>query len=74
MYRASATPVLWRNMLLIGGIEGYVHIVNTETGELHGYIRATKSQITTLTIENDTLLVYDNRGKIVALALATIQP
>lgn len=63
-YRALGNPVFWRNLILIGDYEGYVHFLNPENGKLIARFRPSKAAIRFLLPAGERLYIADAKGVI----------
>ncbi len=73
-YRSPTQPVAWQGYLAIGDYQGYVHLLDPETGEFVGRGRATRGEITQLLPIGERLLVVERkRNDLRFLTLAEVQ-
>jgi len=66
--RLSAPQVIGDNLVLVGDLEGYLHIINTDDGRLVGRTRVGKRRIFPhITTVDDTVFVQSADGTVAAL-------
>ncbi|EXJ14646.1 outer membrane protein assembly factor BamB [Imhoffiella purpurea] len=74
-YRRLTAPTLVGNLIAVGDLDGYLHLLDTRDGRLVGRIRITKSGITARPLLADgRLYVYAEDGTITALRIGPTAP
>ena len=69
--RLLTTPVLYRNTVVVGDLEGYVHWLDRESGAISARARAAKSSITAQpVVAGDLVCVLDDGGTLSAFRAA----
>ena len=65
--RGLTGPAAYRNSVVVGDFEGYLHWFNATTGELQARVRAGSARVTSApVVVNDLLLVMNDGGKLYA--------
>ena len=67
LYREVTTPAFWRDYLVVGDSEGYVHVLSIKDGSLIGRTEVGGDGISVPPfVIDDTLYVITNNGKLIA--------
>ena len=67
--RKLSSPKKFKDHMIVGDYEGYLHAVNLNNGEIEGRFRPSNQAIYEIYIFNDFLYVLDESGKISALKI-----
>ena len=67
--RKLTSPVSIRNLVAVGDLEGYVHLLDAKNGDFIGRKKISRKPILELTSERNFLLAVDESGKIFKLSL-----
>tara|TARA_B100000287_G_scaffold314446_1_gene297906 strand:- start:2 stop:1123 length:1122 start_codon:yes stop_codon:yes gene_type:complete len=67
--RKLTSPVSIRNLVAVGDLEGYVHLLDAKNGDFLGRKKISRKPILELASERDYLLAVDESGKLFKLSL-----
>ena len=67
--RKLTSPVSIKNFVVVGDLEGYVHILDAKNGDFLGRKKISRKPILELTSERNFLLAVDESGKLFKLSL-----
>ncbi len=68
--RQVTAPVVYRDTVVVGDLDGYVHFLDVETGELVARTRVSRKRINVApVIVGDSIVVQDGNGRVRALQL-----
>ena len=69
--RFITAPALIGNMIVLGGVEGYLYFISQSNGSLLAYVRAFKKPIiATPIVNNEDVYVYSAYGKLIKFSIA----
>ncbi|HQT42578.1 MAG TPA: outer membrane protein assembly factor BamB [Halothiobacillus sp.] len=68
-YRGVTGPALENNKLIVGDQEGYLHVLNTETGALVGRSRVSGGLIDPMRVEGDSVAATTRGGDLVVFQI-----
>jgi len=67
--RRLTAPLMWQDTVAVADFEGYVHLIDSETGEITGRIQADTSGVEQpLLISDDQLYVVAVSGRVIAIS------
>ena len=61
-YRELTKPLRYKNNLVVGDLEGFIHFVDLKTGSLVGRIQPTKNKLVSLFSQDNFLFGVDSKG------------
>ncbi len=67
--RKLTSPVSIKNLIAVGDLEGYVHLLDAKNGDFLGRKKISRKPILELTSESNFLLAVDQSGKLFKLSL-----
>tara|TARA_B100001057_G_scaffold493838_1_gene589176 strand:+ start:4435 stop:5553 length:1119 start_codon:yes stop_codon:yes gene_type:complete len=67
--RKLTSPVSISNLIAVGDFEGYVHLLNAQSGKFEGRARVSRSPITEIVSKGSYMVVVDESGKVQKLSL-----
>ena len=65
--RQLSSPKKFKNYLISGDYEGYLHLINLNTGSIEGRIRPSSQAVKEIFVHKDIFFSLDNSGRISAL-------
>jgi outer membrane protein assembly factor BamB len=68
-YRKLTSPLVFDRTIWVGDLEGYVHMLAPDTGEIIGRIRVDSSQIDALVPGNGGVIVQTANGTVAFIRL-----
>lgn len=62
--RKLTSPASVRNLVAVGDYEGYVHLLNAQSGNFEGREKVSRNSITEIVSKGDYLLIVDSAGRV----------
>jgi outer membrane protein assembly factor BamB len=62
--RKLTSPVSIRNLIAVGDFEGYIHLLNAQSGNFEGRKKVSRNAITEIISTGNFLLVADSAGRV----------
>ena len=62
--RKLTSPASVSNLVAVGDYEGYVHLLNAQSGNFEGREKVSRNSITEIVSKGDYLLIVDSAGRV----------
>jgi outer membrane protein assembly factor BamB len=69
LLRELSNGVMFKNMMLVGDIEGYLHVINPLTGKTVGRKKVSGNSIKSIVTFGDLVYIVDQDSNLVAISL-----